>query len=94
MDIMISKKRSLVEKLNKIYEPLFEEFSDLQELKSQVEETISEMEDQIINIGYDLGSLKELIDAEEEQLAKLILGISQGMSEEQVLKASIARIVR
>ncbi len=89
---MINEKRILVEKLNKIYEPMNEEFNELHELKSQVEETISEMEDQIKNIGYDLDSLKELIDGEEEKLAKLILGVSQGMNEEQILKASIARI--
>ena len=69
---MINEKRILVEKLNKIYEPMNEEFNELHELKSQVEETISEMEDQIKNIGYDLDSLKELIDDEESKLSKLI----------------------
>ena len=57
----ILERKNLIEKLNKIYEPLFDGLGELQELKSQAESVINEIEDQLTNVGYDLDSLNQLI---------------------------------
>ena len=71
MDIL--ERKALIEKLNKIYEPISETLDELLELKSQAESNINEMEDYLTNMGYERDALQELILSEEEDLAKIIL---------------------
>ena len=71
MDIL--ERKALIEKLNKIYEPISETLDELLELKSQAESNINEIEDYLTNMGYERDSLQELILSEEEDLAKIIL---------------------
>jgi len=71
MDIL--ERKALIEKLNKIYEPISETLDELLELKSQAESNINEIEDYLTNMGYERDALQELILSEEEDLAKIIL---------------------
>ena len=73
MDIL--ERKALIEKLNKIYEPISETLDELLELKSQAESNINEIEDYLTNMGYERDALQELILSEEEDLAKIILNI-------------------
>ena len=66
MDIL--ERKALIEKLNKIYEPISETLDELLELKSQAESNINEIEDYLTNMGYERDALQELILSEEEDL--------------------------
>ena len=63
MDIL--ERKALIEKLNKIYEPISETLDELLELKSQAESNINEIEDYLTNMGYERDALQELILSEE-----------------------------
>ena len=57
MDIL--ERKALIEKLNKIYEPISETLDELLELKSQAESNINEIEDYLTNMGYERDALQE-----------------------------------
>jgi len=100
MDIL--ERKRIVDRLNKIYEPMDDTIEQIQNLRSDLEGLINEVEDHLISLGYEKDSLKELIENEEAELAELILMThvpidkikSQGINQEQILKASIARIIK